>query len=368
MEKEGVYTNWQIISREHPAITEYAAFVRSNANGHFLQDPGWARVKARWQWHGILVRRENGTVAAAVSVLSRRLPLGFSLAYAPRGPVCNRSDEGALGVLAAGLRAFAGQNRCLLTYLDPDEPEENAAFCGTLRSLGFVHRQNDGFDGIQPHSVFRIPLKDMGEEALLASFAPKTRYNIRLARRRGVTVSGFPGDRPIPREALDSFDALMQTTGKRDRFLVRDRAYFETLLTAMGGDAVLFLARLEGVPIAGAIALYYGNKAWYLYGASGDEHRGVMPNYLLQWTMLREALSRQCSLYDLRGVPGTGAPEDPLYGLYRFKKGFGGVHTRFAGLFTLYHRPVLGRLFDFGQGAFRRLRRAKNRRKAHGTA
>lgn len=70
-----------------------------------------------------------------------------------------------------------------------------------------------------------------------------------------------------------------------------------------------------------------------------------------------EALRRQCRLYDLRGVPGTGAPGEPLYGLYRFKKGFGGVHTRFAGLFTCYHRPVLGRLADCGQQVLRRLRK-----------
>ncbi len=352
--------NYQIINREDPAITEYAAFVGSHANGHFLQSPSWALVKYWWQWQGILVRRDDGTIAAAMSVLLRKLPLGFSFAYAPRGPVCDRNEEAVMGVLIAGLEDLAKQNRCLLTYLDPDEKEENTAFCGMMRKLGFVQRRSNAFDGIQAHSVFRISLKDMDEKRLLASFTQKTRYNIRLAQRRGVTVSRFPGNQHIPQEVLDSFDALMQATGKRDRFLVRKLAYFENLLMAMGQDGVLFIAKRDGVPIAGTIALYYGGKAWYLYGASADEHREAMPNYLLQWNMMREALERQCSIYDLRGVPGTGEPEDPLYGLYRFKKGFGGTHTRFAGLFTRYHWPILGRLLDYGQRVFRKLRRANH--------
>ncbi len=360
MEKEGICTDYQIISRGNPAITEYAAFVRNHTNGHFLQNPSWAQVKHWWQWHGIVVRRDNGTIVAAMSILSRKLPLGFSFAYAPRGPVCDRNDEAVMQVLTAGLQDAAKQNRWLLTYMDPDEKEENTEFCSIMQKLGFAKRHSNAFGGIQPHSVFRISLVGKSEDALLASFALKTRYNIRLAQRRGVTISRYSGNQQIPQEELDSFDALMQTTGKRDCFLVRNRVYFENLLTTMGNDGVLFIAKLNGVPIAGTIALYYGEKAWYLYGASADEHRGTMPNYLLQWNMMCEALGRQCSIYDLRGVPGTGAPDDPLYGLYRFKKGFGGTHTRFAGLFTLYHRPILSRLFDFGQGVFRKLRRTNH--------
>ncbi len=325
-----------------------------------MQDPSWADVKDHWQWRGILVRDGAGKIAAVLSLLCRKLPLGCCLAYGPRGPVCDREDEAALGALTAGLKDFARQNRCLLTYLDPDEPEENAAFCARMQAQGFRRRHSEGFGGIQPHSVFRLSLENMDEEKLLASFAPKTRYNIRLSQRRGVTIARYPGSEPVPGAVLERFHALMCATGKRDGFFVRDRTYFETLLRALGDRAVLYMADWEGEPIAGTIGIFCGGKAWYLYGASGNAHREAMPNYLLQWTMMGEAMKRQCGLYDLRGVPGTGAPEDPLYGLYRFKKGFGGAHIRFTGLFTFYHRPVLGRLLDWAQNAFRALRRQKS--------
>lgn len=344
-----------IINREDPQISEYDRFVRNHKNGHFLQAPEWAEVKPLWQWSAIVVRDNSGTMTGAMSVLSRSLPMGFSIAYVPRGPVCDRNDKGVIHALTQGLQDFARWKRCLLTYIDPDEPESNTAFCNIMSKLGYHQRHSNAFVGIQPYSVFRMPLYNRDEEELLASFAQKTRYNIRLSLRKGVKIQSFPGDGEICEDVLDNFALLMQETGKRDRFFVRNREYFSHLLSALGRDAVLYMAYLDGVPIAGSIAIYYGDKGWYLYGASANAHRDSMPNYLLQWTMIQEARNRQCRLYDFRGVPGTGKPDDPLYGLYRFKKGFGGIHTRFAGLFIFYHKPVLGRLFDYGKTFLRRL-------------
>jgi len=102
--------------------------------------------------------------------------------------------------------------------------------------------------------------------------------------------------------------------------------------------------------------VFSGGKSWYLYGASGNVHRNAMPNYLLQWAMIRWALKENCRFYDFRGVPGDLAEDNPLYGLYRFKKGFGGVYTRFTGLFIRRYRPVAARCFEKGLRLFRRLR------------
>ncbi len=351
--------NYRILTLSDPAIGEYSAFIRSHAASHFLQDPAWAAVKPNWSWRGIAVYQDDGAMVGAMSVLLRSLPLGFSVAYAPRGPVCDREDPAVLETLFAGAKELARAYKCILTYLDPDEPETNQTFASHMTRLGFLERHSDAFGGVQPQSVFRISLLGADEQMLLSSFAQKTRYNIRLAQRRGVTVNAFPGSAPVPQWALDSFSQLMYITGERDHFLVRGKDYFQGLLSALGSSAVLYLARKGGQTLAGTLAIFYGGKAWYLYGASANEDRGAMPNYLLQWRMIQDALEQNCVFYDFRGVPGTGEPADPLYGLYRFKKGFAGVHTRFTGLFIFYHRPWLGRIFDFAQNRYRNFRRKK---------
>ena len=137
----------------------------------------------------------------------------------------------------------------------------------------------------------------------------------------------------------------MEITGKRDHFHTRGKGYFVKLLAALGDDSKLYIAYLQGQPIAGSIEIFCGRKAWYLYGASANEHRNVMPNHLLQWTMIQRAMERHCELYDLRGVPGNPSENGPLYGLYRFKKGFSGTYTKFTGLFTHTYRPVTGAIF-----------------------
>ena len=141
--------------------------------------------------------------------------------------------------------------------------------------------------------------------------------------------------------------ALMDTTGERDGFTVRGEAYFKQLLEALGDHAALHVAYLEDKPIAGTIAIYYGDKTWYLYGASSNEHRDAMPNYLLQWHMIQDAIALGHRIYDFRGVSGDLSEDNPLYGLYRFKKGFSGDYTKFTGLFIYRIKPLTSRFFLF---------------------
>ncbi len=348
---------FQFIGPEDSRKEAYAAFVRNHDNCHFLQDPAWAGVKDNWRWVGIMAIHENAELQGVLSVLLRPLPMGLHLAYAPRGPVCCREDPLVMKTLMDGMQTLAKQRRCLLTCMDPDEPEDREGFRKLMKELGFKERQSDAFGGVQPQSVFRLTLENREEAELLAAFSQKTRYNIRLAQRRGVRIRSYGAKSPDLQEALQEFGNLMKVTGQRDHFVVREESYFKKLLTSLGKDAALYLAWLEDQPIAGAMAIFYGDKAWYLYGASANAHRGTMPNYLLQWTMICEALQRNCRLYDFRGVPGTESPQDPLYGLYRFKKGFSGERIRFTGLFVCYHRKIAGRALDASQSLFRLLRR-----------
>ena len=122
--------------------------------------------------------------------------------------------------------------------------------------------------------------------------------------------------------------------------------------------ARLFMAEYDGKYIAGTLAFVFGDKAWYIYGASSNENRNVMPNYALQWAMIEWAKELDCTMYDFRGVSGDTSPDNPLYGLYRFKKGFNGEFTEFIGEFDAIYSPFFYLLWEHVIPAYRKLRKA----------
>lgn len=351
--------SWRIIGPEDTVAVEWmATFMASHPCSHFLQMPRWATVKTAWDWRGILVYRD-GMIAGAMSVLIRRLLPGMSVFYVPRGPVCDRNDPFVMSELLVTAEALAQEHGALLLMMDPDEPDSNRVFREIMESLGFQEREDSGFGNIQAQHVFRLALLKKSREEVFGDFSSKTRYNIRLALRKGVQVKRFCGDDRIPETELENFTALMEETGKRDRFLVRDKEYFRRVLRSLGREAVLFMAYLEDVPIAGTIGVYSGRKGWYLYGASSNAHRNAMPNYLLQWEMILCAMERHCQFYDFRGVPGDVSEDYPLHGLYRFKKGFGGTYMKFTGLYIYRFRPLLARCFEAALYCLRKYRTLK---------
>ena len=144
-------------------------------------------------------------------------------------------------------------------------------------------------------------------------------------------------------EALDDFVRIMQETGDRDGFSTRPKAYFEQILNCMGEDARLYMAYYNGQAIAGTIAIKWGkNVMKYQYGASSNAHRNVYPNYALQWAMMQWGMECGCEVYDFGGISGDCQnPDNPHYGLWRFKHGFGGYMKEFIGEFDyVLNKPV----------------------------
>ena len=160
---------------------------------------------------------------------------------------------------------------------------------------------------------------------------------------------------------------MMLETGVRDGFVVRDREYFSNMLKNLGDKARLYMAYSGDIPIAGTLAILYGDKVWYLYGASSNKYRNFMPNYLLQWSMIKWAIESGCRIYDFRGVSGDISEDNPLYGLYRFKKGFNGDFCEFVGEFDYVFKPAVRFAVEKGELAFRKLRKKlfllRNRKK-----
>ena len=354
---------YEIITEK--TLSEYEAFVQSHPKGNFAQSFLWGKQKPMWRWQAVAVRGTDGKIRGTLALMTRPVPvIGRTLMYGCRGPVCDLDDRETLSQLIEGARALARENRAYVIKIDPDVPSSNTQFAGLLHELGFRGKEGGkNFEAIQPRYVFRLNVEGKTGDELLAGFHQKWRYNIRLAERKGVTV------RICGKEMVPAFSELMLTTGVRDGFVTRKPAYFEAMLDNLGGHCRLYMAfDPAGTPIAGTLAIHYGDKVWYLYGASSNEHRNLMPNYLLQWRMIQWAVETGCRVYDFRGVSGDVSEDNPLYGLYRFKQGFGGEFTEFIGELDLVLSPVVYWCVEHGTSVFKELRRRlyliKNRNKS----
>ncbi|HCC33036.1 MAG TPA: methicillin resistance protein [Clostridiales bacterium] len=337
----------------HPADRDsYTAYLARTPGGDVLQTHAWGELKSRTGWvprhYGV---RDGSDWTAVVSILKRPLPGpgGLALGYAPRGPVVDGPQ--ALGCLVNGLREIAVSER--LAFLKVDPGVEDTRFASLLLEAGFRPAgRGQGFEGVQPRHVMRLSL-ERPLDAILAGFSPKTRYNVNLAVRRGVTTRPATTPEPLP-----VFYRLLQATARRDGFGIRSYRYYQDLWDCLveKGLARLFLAEYRGEVLAGTILFHLGTTAWYVYGASSNSHRQVMPNHALQWAMIRWAAEQGCTVYDFRGVSGDLDPAGPLYGLYRFKRGFGATLAEYVGEYDLPFRPFLYWTYTRAEPAYRALR------------
>jgi lipid II:glycine glycyltransferase (peptidoglycan interpeptide bridge formation enzyme) len=190
------------------------------------------------------------------------------------------------------------------------------------------------------------------DEELLAGMKPKWRYNVRLAEKKGVSVSAEGI------KSLDGFYGLYQTTAARDRIGIHPKEYYTQLLglepinpQEPKPDLRLWIARFEGKALAAIITVFHGREATYLYGASSDEHRNLMPAYALQWAAIKAAREAGCSSYDFYGIPPVDDPSHAMSGLYRFKTGFGGGIRHYAGTWDYVLKPAVYTAFRAAERA-----------------
>ena len=316
---------------------EYNEFLEKHEKGHYAQSLEWAKVKSDWKNEIIVVRDEKGQIKASLSILIRKLPyINYSIMYAPRGPVCDLDDEKSFKELIEKADELAKKYKAFMLKMDPDILASNNEFKNMAKKYGFKVEEKikDVNTLLQPRYVFRLDLKDKTEDEIFSAFHSKTRYNIRLATRKGVTI------REGKREDLQQFQNILETTGTRDGFFIRKKEYFEHLYDSFDKEHLkLVFADYQGKPIACVLNIFYGNKEWYLYGGSLNEHRNVMSTYLLQWEMIKQAIERKMDCYDFRGVCAT---DETHYneGLYRFKKGFNADFVEFMDMHKVYNKFI----------------------------
>jgi len=328
-------------------------------SGNMLQSEFWGKFRAGPSWTPLAFHWEYQASSGRFLLLLRRFCLGLRFAYVPYGPQISgdmRSEELSrfLCVLAAELKPHLGA-ACFFLRFDLAE--------GAGGGISEVSPRPIGTDGycriiqlnrplrraahhVQPQSTVILNL-DASEEELLANMHKKTRYNIKLAIRRGVVIKRYAGRSAIAR--LGQWYLLYQETAVRDRIAVRSMAYYRRLFRIDEASArpclSLYVAEHRGDVLAGIIAARFGNRTTYMYGASGGVKRELMPNYLLQWTAIRDARCEGAAEYDFFGVPHSDNPNHPMHGLRRFKSGFGGKTLHYLGAWDYSYRPVLYQLF-----------------------
>jgi peptidoglycan pentaglycine glycine transferase (the first glycine) len=330
---------------------EWNERIVSAHDGHLLQSWDWGELKGRHGWSAERIAWDDaqGRPVAAVQILSRRMMIPVMgttliLRYTPRGPCVDWSDAASVAIVLHELKQRARESGTVLVKVDPElfdpNTKEESGERPAESSPGVIHRVlraagwRESPEQVQFRNTMVLDLR-ASEDELLARMKQKTRYNLRLAERRGVETR---------RADIGDFEVLYRMyaeTSLRDKFAIRGFEYYADAWGSFlrAGLAQPILAEVDGEPVAGLIAYRFGKRAWFLFGMSRELHRDRMPSYLLQWEAIRWARDHGCESYDMWGAPDHLEPSDPLWGVFRFKEGFGARLVEGTGAWDYTTRP-----------------------------
>lgn len=351
----------------HPS--DWNKLIASLPNSHILQSWEWSSVKSKYGWKPTPFFWENletdpsegKNIVAAAMVLKRIIPIkGFSallcIIYIPKGPVLNWLDKDLRQRVIFDLEQYARGQHAVFIKMDPDlvlgtgipgnVDQQDTKIGAIIKDELITQKWQFSNDQIQFRNTAVIDLSTPIEEIKL-NFKQKTRYNINLASKKGVTVrSGSLDDLPL------LYDMYAETS-IRDGFVIRDEEYYLTVwkafMTSQDFSNNLFatplIAEVDGKPVAAVFIFGFANRAYYLYGMSLDIHREKMPNYLLQWEAIKLAQANGCLQYDLWGAPDEFNDQDPLWGVFRFKMGLGASVIRTLGAWDFPTNALLYKIY-----------------------
>lgn len=348
-------------------------------SGSFLQTPFWGEFKAEQGWKNARyllsitpqekMKSDSFRKSAEVSVLTREFGKGllrFTLAYIPLFPSLCFDDVPAeeqtiefsnmLFDIAKALRSVLPKNTICIKF-DPavefETPEERDEFDLGVKVISFADRlkiKKNKVDIQPPDSTLIDLLPD--EEKILSAMKTKWRYNVNLSARKGVEVIKITGENEELLKYLDIFYDLYKITAERDGIAIHSKKYYETLLKKSAEEIKagknvplisLYIAKHESDYLGAIITLFSKSESVYLYGCSSNVKRNLMPNFLLQWTAMKDAKAYGSKYYDMYGMPPTDNPNHPMHGLYLFKTGFGGKNIHRPGTFdvptSLWYKP-----------------------------
>ncbi len=354
--------------------------VASLPNPHFLQTYEWGQVKAKYGWtpfYAVWTEEQFSVISDQSSVpadcvaaclllkraiLNRGFAARLSVLYTPKGPLLDWSNGRLRQRVLDDLQSFAKSQGAIFLKLDPDvvlgtgvpgsedavEDANGQAVASELRGRGWVFSS----DQIQFKNTVLIDLSAT-EDEMLARMKQKTRYNVRLAEKKGVVV------RVGNIEDLPMLYKMYAETSVRDGFVIRDENYYRFVWQTFMQPSNMptcqpLIAEVDGQPVAALFLFMFAGRAYYVYGMSREAHREKMPAYLLQWEAIKRAKAAGCTVYDLWGAPDKFNESDSLWGVYRFKEGLGGRVVRTLGawdvapnkLWYKMYAEVMPRLLD----------------------
>ncbi len=336
---------------------------------HLLQTSQWADFKARFGWLPYYLIWEEGQggwqmhvsrkaeinteePSAAGLLLERETFPGLRILYMPKGPLlADWSNQALSKKVLDDLADFSRERKALQLKIDPDleigrgvageevqECERGKGFQELLRGKGWVYSREQ----VQFKNTVLVDLKE-DEDQILARMKSKTRYNIKLSGRKGIQIRlGNIQDLPI-------LYRMYAETSRRAGFTIRGESYYLSLWKSFmdvapesiaGPKARPIIAEFEGQMVAAAVIFMFGERSWYLHGMSLTEHSEKMAPHLVQWEAMRWAKSQGCEVYDMWGAPDQLDESDPLWGVYRFKRGYGGDISLTIGAWDYPARPI----------------------------
>jgi peptidoglycan pentaglycine glycine transferase (the first glycine) len=316
-----------------------------------MQTYEWGEFKEAegWRPYRLAVARGKELIAGAQLLIRPLLGGVFSVAYVPRGPVAKPEDTAALEILFPAMHNLSRTHRALFLKIEPSW-EHDLSTSKSLERYGFRASRHTN----QPRASIVIDLTSEPED-LLSQMSRSARYNIGLASRKGVTVEeGSEAD-------LAVFYRLLHETAERNRFPIPPFDYYQREWSTFSkrGRAILLLAKYDGQTLGARMAFACGEQAADLLGASSGELGHLKANHLLVWEAMRWAQQLGCRTYDLWGIPdqvgelhvqGEEIPTDAqggLWGVYQFKRGFGGRVVYYVGAYDyVYSRPLYAILVD----------------------
>ena len=350
-----------LTEREVTDADEWNETLAALPNAHLLQSWQWGELKRDTGWVPTrVVFERDGTPVAAAMIGRRRLPRSpYGLAYCWKGPALDYEDAGLFSAVVERMAQWARQRRCIALTIDPDVEWTQRAAAEALRAAGYRPAERQ----IQAPSTVFVDLRG-DDQVLLKRMSSTWRRYINKAPREGVVIRRGTID-DIP-----AFFRFMQYTEERQGFVIRPLEYFRSAFEQLHGAGIaeLFIAEVGGAPAAGVFACKLGKRAWYLYGGALEPALKAHAPYLLQWHTMQWARDAGCETYDMWGAPDDPADkDDPLAGVYYFKRGFGGRHVRTLGAYDYVAEPLLYAAWQHALPLYlAALRRLKGERTAGG--
>lgn len=341
-------------------------FLMTQPGGHLLQSYQWGKLI---EYQGGRIYRlgalEDGNLVGAMMLSVAPIPLpaslpgpGFTWLYCPRGPLVAEPESPALAALLEYAHTLARKEHAVVLRVEPnlieDDPQRDN-WIAAYQSLGFrtnpvaVHGRRSWILDLRP---------DM--DVLFANFRKAWRYDIRLAERRGVVVREAENDADF-----EAYYHLLQNTSERDGFFIHGKEHHREILRLFSetGDAVLYLAELEGEPVAAKLLIRFGNWCFDMFGASSDKDPRLPKTHLLQFRCLQWAKERGCQFFDFRTIPEVLKPEEEMWGVYQFKKGFGGFSRLHLATQDYIYQPLIYTLWRRSVQIRRYFRHAKSKKR-----